>query len=143
MTDTMTKAERSARMALVRSRDTGPELTVRRFLHAAGLRYRLHTRIAGARPDLVFPARRAVLLVHGCMWHRHPDPSCPLTRMPKSRMDFWTAKFDENTARDRRQQAALEQAGWVVLTIWECQIPRGLPGLANQIQTLDPRQAPR
>lgn len=120
-TDTLSPEERSARMALVRSRDTKPELRVRRYLHAAGLRYRLHQRVATARPDLVFPSRRTVVFVHGCIWHRHPDPTCPLTRTPKSRVDFWTTKFAENVARDARQQAALEAEGWRVLTIWECQ----------------------
>ena len=120
-TDTLSPEERSARMALVRSRDTKPEMRVRRFLHAAGLRYRLHRRVAGARPDLVFPTRRIVVFVHGCIWHRHPDPACLLTRTPKSRVAFWTAKFAENVARDERQRAALEAEGWRVLTIWECQ----------------------
>jgi DNA mismatch endonuclease (patch repair protein) len=119
--DTLSPAERSARMALVRSRDTKPELRVRRFLHASGLRYRLHQRVGTARPDLVFAARRTVVFVHGCIWHRHPDPACPLTRTPKSRIDFWTAKFAENVARDARQQTALQADGWRVLVIWECQ----------------------
>jgi DNA mismatch endonuclease (patch repair protein) len=120
-TDTLSPEERSARMALVRSRDTKPELRVRRFLHAAGLRYRLHQRVLSARPDLVFSPRYTVVFVHGCIWHRHPDPACPLTRTPKSRIDFWTAKFAENVARDMRQRAELEAAGWRVLVIWECQ----------------------
>jgi DNA mismatch endonuclease (patch repair protein) len=108
-------------MALVRDRDTRPELRVRRFLHAAGLRYRLHQRVATARPDLVFASHRTVVFVHGCIWHRHPDPACPLTRTPKSRVDFWTAKFAGNVARDARQRTELEAAGWRVLVIWECQ----------------------
>ena len=120
-TDTLSREERSARMALVRSRDTKPELRVRRFLHAAGLRYRLHQRVLSARPDLVFATRRTVVFVHGCIWHRHPDPACPLTRTPKSRIAFWTAKFAENVARDQRQRTALEADGWRVLVIWECQ----------------------
>jgi DNA mismatch endonuclease (patch repair protein) len=133
--DTLSPAERSARMALVRSRDTKPELRVRRYLHAAGLRYRLHQRIAGARPDLVFPARRTVVFVHGCIWHRHPDPTCPLTRTPKSRVDFWTQKFAENVARDQRQRAQLAEAGWRVLTIWECETtdPARLAALAGTL----------
>ena len=123
-------------MALVRGRDTKPELRVRRYLHAAGLRYRLHQRVASARPDLVFPARRAVVFVHGCIWHRHPDPGCPLTRTPKSRIEFWTAKFAENVARDARQKDALEAAGWRVLVIWECQTgdPAALGSLARAIE---------
>jgi DNA mismatch endonuclease (patch repair protein) len=120
-TDTLSPEERSARMALVRSRDTKPELRVRRFLHAAGLRYRLQRRVLNARPDLVFTARKTAVFVHGCIWHRHPDPACPLTRTPKSRIDFWTTKFAENVARDARQQAALQAEGWRVLVVWECQ----------------------
>ena len=136
MTDTLTREERSARMALVRNRDTGPELAVRRFLHAAGLRFRLHRRVLTARPDLVFQARHTVVFVHGCIWHRHPDPACPLTRTPKSRVTFWTAKFAENVARDARQRAALEEAGWRVLTIWECETakPDRLAALAAAIR---------
>jgi DNA mismatch endonuclease (patch repair protein) len=134
--DTLSPEERSARMALVRSRDTKPELRVRRFLHAAGLRYRLHQRVASARPDLVFAGRRTVVFVHGCIWHRHPDPACPLTRTPKTRLDFWTAKFAGNVARDQRQQAALEAEGWRVLVIWECQTnnPVALEDLACAIE---------
>ena len=134
--DTLTAEERSARMALVRNRDTKPELAVRRFLHATGLRYRLHQRIGTTRPDLVFPARRTVVFVHGCIWHRHPDPRCPLTRTPKTRVDFWTAKFAENVARDARQRAALEADGWRVLVIWECEVRDGgrLEALATAIR---------
>jgi DNA mismatch endonuclease (patch repair protein) len=119
--DTLSIEERSARMALVRNRDTKPEMRVRRFLHATGLRYRLHEKVLTARPDIVFSGRRTVVFVHGCIWHRHPDPACPLTRTPKSRIDFWTAKFAENVARDQRQRSALEAEGWRVLVIWECQ----------------------
>jgi DNA mismatch endonuclease (patch repair protein) len=135
-TDTLSPEERSARMALVRNRDTKPELRVRRFLHAAGLRYRLHQRVATARPDLVFAGRKTAVFVHGCIWHRHPDRACPLTRTPKSRIDFWTAKFAENVARDARLQAALEAAGWRVLVIWECQTndPTRLAALARAIR---------
>ncbi len=134
--DTLSPQERSARMAQVRSRDTKPELRVRRFLHARGLRYRLHQRVAMARPDLVFASRKTVVFVHGCIWHRHPDPACPLTRTPKSRIDFWTAKFAENVARDARQRVALEAAGWRVLVIWECQTnnQEQLEALARAVQ---------
>jgi DNA mismatch endonuclease (patch repair protein) len=134
--DTLSLEERSARMALVRSRDTKPELRVRRFLHAAGLRYRLHRRVLIARPDLVFAGRKTAVFVHGCIWHRHPDRACPLTRTPKSRIDFWTAKFAGNVARDQRQRAALEAHGWRVLIIWECQTsdPAHLKALARAIR---------
>jgi len=135
-TDPLSPEARSVRMGLVRGRDTKPELRVRRFLHTAGLRYRLHLRVATARPDVVFPARKTVVFVHGCIWHRHPDPACSLTRTPKSRVEFWTTKFAENVARDERQRLALEAEGWRVLTIWECQtlIEARLAALAAAIR---------
>jgi DNA mismatch endonuclease (patch repair protein) len=96
-------------------------MRVRRALHKAGLRYRLHDKRLPGRPDIVFPSRKVVVLVQGCFWHRHPDPSCPLTRTPKSRLEFWRGKFAENQARDARNRAALEADGWRILEIWECQ----------------------
>jgi DNA mismatch endonuclease (patch repair protein) len=109
-------------MARVRGRDTKPELAVRRYLHAAGLRYRLHRRVASARPDIIFPSRKVAVFVHGCMWHQHPDTGCKLARMPKSRLEFWRPKLEGNRRRDERQCAVLEAAGWKVLTVWECQV---------------------
>jgi DNA mismatch endonuclease (patch repair protein) len=109
-------------MARIKGKDTQPEMRVRRAFHKAGLRYRLHDKRLPGRPDIVFPSRKAVVLVQGCFWHRHPDPSCPLTRTPKSRLEFWRGKFAENQARDARNRAALEVAGWRVLEIWECQV---------------------
>jgi DNA mismatch endonuclease (patch repair protein) len=109
-------------MSRIRGRDTAPEMIVRRFLHARGLRFRLHQRVAAARPDMVFPSRRAAVEVHGCFFHRHPDPACPLTRTPKSRTDFWEAKFAENISRDTRNRDALAAAGWHLFEVWECQV---------------------
>lgn len=108
-------------MALVRAKDTGPELRVRRMTHALGYRYRLHGRGLPGRPDLVFPGRRKVILVHGCFWHRHPG--CPRARFPKSpeRAAFWREKLMGNARRDRRNERALREAGWKILVIWECQ----------------------
>jgi len=140
MTDTLSPAERSEQMARVRSRDTKPEVTVRKFLHAAGLRYRLHRRIEGTRPDIVFPTRRLVLFVHGCMWHQHPNPVCKLARMPKSRLEFWRPKLEGNRERDKRQCEALEAAGWAVLTIWECDVDDlvQLAALVDNIRAITP-----
>lgn len=125
---------RSAHMALIRGRDTKPEMRVRKVLHAAGLRYRLYDRGLPGSPDLVFPSRRIVLFVHGCFWHRHPG--CPNARLPKSRQEFWGTKLSANVERDARNRAALEAAGWSVLVIWECETrdPRRLASLAEEIR---------
>lgn len=110
---------RSAQMALVRGQDTKPEMRVRKALHAAGLRYRLHDKKLPGSPDLVFPSRRIALFVHGCFWHRHPG--CAAARLPKSHQEFWAAKLAGNVERDKRNHAALESAGWKVIVIWECE----------------------
>lgn len=104
-------------MARIRSKDTKPELMLRRALHTLGLRYRLHDGRLPGSPDLVFAGRRAVVFVHGCFWHAH---DCPRGVMPGSNVDFWTAKIDSNVARDDRAVATLLEAGWRVLTVWEC-----------------------
>lgn len=120
MTAEVDKA-RSAQMAKIKGRDTKPELRVRRALHASGLRYRLHAKDLPGKPDLVFRSRRVVVFVHGCFWHRHPDPSCKLARMPKSRLDFWKPKLEGNRLRDVMVREQLEALGWSVVEVWECQ----------------------
>ena len=122
MTDTLTKAERSHRMSLVRGKDTKPEMKVRRLVHGMGYRYRLHRRDLPGTPDLVFPSRKKVLYVHGCYWHRHPDPACKLARLPKSRLEFWLPKLEANAARDRINQEKLKKMGWDFMVIWECEL---------------------
>ncbi len=109
-------------MSRVRSRDTRPEMRVRRAIHRMGYRYRLHASDLPGRPDLVFRSRRSVIFVHGCFWHQHPDPSCKLARRPKSRLDFWDKKLGGNRARDERIRLALAEAGWRMLELWECQL---------------------
>jgi DNA mismatch endonuclease (patch repair protein) len=144
MTDTLTATERSERMSRVRSRDTKPELRVRKFLYAYGLRYRLHRRIENTRPDMIFASRQVALLVHGCIWHRHSDQACPFTRTPKSRVEFWESKFAENVARDARQRQVLEAAGWRVIIIWECETKNfaRLTELAAAIKAFPSRRSP-
>lgn len=110
---------RSAQMARVRGRDTKPEMRVRKAVHAAGLRYRLHDRRLPGTPDLVFPSRRIALFVHGCFWHRHPG--CAAARLPKSRIEFWVPKLEGNVERDKNVKAELEAAGWTVFIVWECE----------------------
>jgi DNA mismatch endonuclease, patch repair protein len=108
-------------MSLVRGAHTGPEMLVRRLVHGLGYRYRLHVSALPGKPDLVFPAKRKVIFVHGCFWHRHKK-SCPLTRMPKSRLDFWTPKLIQNRERDAKHRRLLRAQGWAVLTLWECEL---------------------
>lgn len=122
MTDTLTKAERSARMALVRGKHTKPEMVVRRLAHRLGFRYRLHGRGLPGRPDLVFASKKKVIFVHGCFWHRHGDSECKLARLPKSRLDFWLPKLDANRERDNRNRRLLAKDGWGILVLWECEL---------------------
>lgn len=106
-------------MRAVRSENTKPELAVRRILHKLGYRFRLQRRDLPGRPDIVLPGRRLAIFVHGCFWHRHPD--CRKATIPKTRIDFWTAKFESNAARDERVERELVATGWKVLVVWECQ----------------------
>jgi DNA mismatch endonuclease (patch repair protein) len=120
MVDTLTPERRSANMSRIRSRDTKPELVVRRMLHAAGFRFRLNVRTLPGTPDIVLPKYKIAIFVHGCFWHRHPG--CKFAYTPKSRIDFWLTKFDENVARAERVQAELGKLGWNVVVLWECEL---------------------
>jgi len=122
MTDTLTPAERSERMSRIRSKGTKPEMIVRRLVHGMGYRYRLHRRDLPGIPDLVFPRLKKVIFVHGCFWHRHPDPQCKLARLPKSRLDFWKPKLEANKRRDLENIDKLSDLGWTNLIVWECDI---------------------
>ncbi|WP_315761762.1 DNA mismatch endonuclease Vsr [Bradyrhizobium sp. SZCCHNS2005] len=111
--------KRSANMARIGPRDTAPELAVRRALHRLGYRFRLHRADLPGKPDVVLPRHRTVFLIHGCFWHQHPG--CRFAYMPKSRVEFWRRKFEGNVARDARVQKALEEGGWKVRVVWECE----------------------
>ena len=119
MVDVLTPEQRRHNMSRIRGRDTKPEMLLRRGLHAAGLRFRLHARDLPGRPDLVFPRFRAAVLVHGCFWHGH---GCPMCRLPATRPDFWVRKLEGNRARDQRTAEALARAGWRVMVVWECSL---------------------
>lgn len=110
---------RSEVMSRVRGKDTSPEMIIRRALWAAGLRYRLHDGKLPGRPDIVFQSKRIVVLVHGCFWHGHEG--CPRHRIPKSRVEWWTAKINRNMERDTEVREALANAGWTVMVLWECE----------------------
>lgn len=119
MADVFDPEKRSAVMRAVKSRDTAPEMKARRAAHALGLRFRLNRADLPGKPDLVFPAKRTALLVHGCFWHGH---DCPRgARMPQNNRDYWQAKISRNMARDKASLAALRKLGWTPRVIWECQ----------------------
>lgn len=117
MTDTISPKRRSALMSRIRSKDTQPELAVRRLLHSLGYRYVLHDSRLPGKPDLVFPSRGKVIFVHGCFWHGH---TCAKASKPKSNASYWSAKIAGNKWRDRQHSRALRALGWRVLTVFEC-----------------------
>lgn len=114
----LTSEQRSALMARIGRRDTAPEMVVRSMAHRLGLRFRLCVKDMPGSPDLVFPRHKVVIFVHGCFWHHH---SCPRGTVPKTRTEFWLAKFEANQKRDRANRARLRQLGWTVVEIWECE----------------------
>lgn len=111
--------DRSENMRRIRSKDTLPEMTVRRLVHRMGYRYRLHYNDIPGKPDLVFPSRHKVIFIHGCFWHQHSK--CREGRLPKSNTQYWNAKLERNVQRDKVVIKQLEDAGWDVLVIWECE----------------------
>lgn len=117
--DIVDSATRSRMMATIRGKNTGPEIVVRRYLHAHGYRFRIHRKDLPGKPDIVMPKLHTCIFVHGCFWHRHPD--CKYAYIPKSRLDFWLPKFAKNVERDLAAQSALRALGWNVVIIWECE----------------------
>ena len=115
-------------MAGIKSKDTTPELFLRKALHAQGLRYRLGGGGLPGKPDLVFASRQAVVFVHGCFWHQH---ECKYFKWPSSNAAFWRAKLDTNASRDRRVKSELAKLGWQVLTVWECELRKSNYKLPN------------
>ena len=121
MPDHVTKERRSFIMSQVGTKDTGPEMIVRRALHSFGYRYRLHRRDLPGTPDLVFPSRRKVVFIHGCFWHAH---GCRWGQLPKSRPDYWKPKLETNRERDKRNIESLAAKGWKALAVWQCELKR-------------------
>ena len=120
MADTVTTQVRSRIMAQVKSKDTKPELAVRRLLHGLGYRYRLHRKDLPGRPDLAFPSRRKAMFVNGCFWHGHAD--CEKARLPSSNRDYWLTKLKRNEERDERNLVLLKEDGWATMVVWECEL---------------------
>jgi len=119
MVDQITAERRSAVMARIKGKNTGPELRTRKASHAMGLRFRLHRADLPGRPDMVFPKWKTALLVHGCFWHQHQN--CRRASKPKSQIDYWGNKLRRNVERDAAATHALEELGWRVVVIWECE----------------------
>lgn len=132
MADIVAPAVRSRMMAGIRSKDTKPEIMLRKGLHAAGFRFRLHDRRVPGTPDMVFPKWHAVIFVHGCFWHGH---GCRLFKWPGTREEFWREKIGRNMANDARNQAMLADAGWRVGIIWEC-ATRSKAGPQQMVKTV-------
>ena len=122
MADHLTPEKRSAIMSAIRSKNTKPEVKVRHALHRLGYRFQIHDRRLPGKPDIVFTKRRKIIFIHGCYWHQHADPNCRDTKKPTSNLDYWLPKLDRTNARDKQQQNALNQMGWKILVLWECEV---------------------
>jgi DNA mismatch endonuclease (patch repair protein) len=120
MTDVHSRETRSFNMSRIRSKDTKPELIVRKFLFSRGFRYKLHDKSLPGKPDIVLPKYKTVIFVHGCFWHGHEG--CRYFVVPKTRTDWWLNKINTNINKDSASVSRLREAGWKVLTIWECDL---------------------
>ena len=136
MTDTLTPQERSERMSRIRGKDSASEIRLRRLIHGMGYRYRLHVKTLPGTPDLVFPARKAVIFMHGCFWHRHQG--CKGATIPKTNKKFWADKFARNVANDHQHLSRLRRRGWHVAVIWECQLRHSARVLSRLQRFLTP-----
>lgn len=122
MADVHDKKTRSYNMSQVKGKNTKPELTVRKFLHANGYRYRLHVKDLPGKPDVVLPKYKTIIFVHGCFWHGHTG--CKYATVPKTRTDWWLNKINTNKANDKKAVQKLIKEGWQIITIWECQLKK-------------------
>jgi DNA mismatch endonuclease (patch repair protein) len=120
MADVHSKETRSYNMSRIKGKNTKPEMLVRKFLFSKGFRYRLHDKKLPGKPDIILPKYKTVIFVHGCFWHGHEG--CKYFVVPKTRTEWWLNKINGNVANDRKKQLALEEAGWRVLNIWECEL---------------------
>jgi DNA mismatch endonuclease (patch repair protein) len=120
VTDVFSRAKRSEVMSLIRSKNTSPELTVRRIVHEMGFRYRLHVTHLPGKPDLVFSRLRKIVEVRGCFWHQHK--ACRDSHIPKSRIEYWGPKLASNLKRDKQNEKLLRSLGWQILIVWECEL---------------------
>jgi DNA mismatch endonuclease, patch repair protein len=128
--DVVSQQKRSSMMSNISSKNTKPELVVRRMLHKLGYRFRLHRKDLPGRPDIVLPKYKTIILVHGCFWHGH---ECKIAAKPKSNTGYWLPKIELNRLRDERNTAALRALGWRVLVLWECDI-RNQVGISDRLE---------
>ena len=122
MADTVSRARRSEIMSRIRAKGTKPEMAVRRLAHSMGYRYRLHRADLPGKPDLVFSGRKKLIFVHGCFWHQHADSACGKARLPNTNQEYWLPKLRRNAERDKEHESLLEEMGWNVLVVWECEV---------------------
>ena len=111
--------QRSRNMSAIKSKNTKPEIKVRKVLHSMGYRFRLHSKDLPGSPDIVLPKYKTVIFVHGCFWHRHQN--CKYASTPKTRQEFWNKKFNDNILRDKKNLEILSSLGWKIIIIWECE----------------------
>lgn len=139
MTDVHSPETRSYNMSKIKGKDTKPEIMVRKYLFAHGFRYRINDKKLPGKPDIVLPKYKTVIFVHGCFWHGHEG--CRYFVPPKTRTEWWMNKIKGNTENDQRKKQQLEQAGWQIITIWECELNKSkreitLPELITKIRSL-------
>ena len=133
MADTLTKEKRSWNMSRIAAENTKPEVLLRSLLHREGFRFRLHDKRLPGKPDIVLPRYRTVIFVNGCFWHRHEN--CKYAYTPKSRQEFWINKFEETIQRDQKKQKLLNNMGWKVLVVWECELKKDSISLISYISS--------
>ena len=132
MSDKLSKEQRSWNMSRIKNKDTGIEVAVRKRLFSYGYRYRKNDSKLPGKPDIVLPKYKAVIFIHGCFWHLHTG--CKNARIPKSNTEFWEAKLNHNVANDNKNKKLLEEKGWKVITIWECEIENDFDAVIKRIR---------
>lgn len=133
MADRISKERRSWNMSRIRGKNTKPELQLRSLLHQSGFRFRIHDSSLPGKPDIVLRKYKTAIFVNGCYWHRHID--CSYATTPKTRTSFWQEKFQRTIERDKRKRDELMQAGWRVITVWECELKEGPIGVLRTVKT--------
>ncbi len=131
MSDKISKEHRSWNMSRIKGKDTGIEVDVRKHLFSLGYRYRKNDKKLPGKPDIVFPKYKTAVFIHGCFWHMHPN--CKIARIPKSNTDFWIAKLNHNVDNDNKHKQQLENMGWKVITVWECEIEKDIDAVIRKI----------